>query len=82
MPASQHQSPKSDIEISQAAKKQPIIELAKERLGWQPTTRLHDGLSMTIAHFRKVVASASTARAGDESGPPRALEDQVPALTR
>jgi formate--tetrahydrofolate ligase len=33
MPASQHQSPKSDIEISQAAKKQPIIELAKERLG-------------------------------------------------
>ena len=33
MPASQHQSPKSDIEISQAAKKRPIIELAKERLG-------------------------------------------------
>jgi len=33
MPASQHQNPKSDIEISQAAKKRPIIELAKERLG-------------------------------------------------
>ena len=33
MPASQHQSPKSDIEISQAAKKRPIIELAKEKLG-------------------------------------------------
>src|ERR1700693_3888856 len=32
MPASQHQSPKSDIEISQNAKKRPIIELAKERL--------------------------------------------------
>src|ERR1700693_4100678 len=32
MPASQHQSPKSDIEISQNAKKRPIIQLAKERL--------------------------------------------------
>src|SRR5690349_23226631 len=33
MPASQHQNPKSDIEISQAAKKRPIIEIAKEKLG-------------------------------------------------
>src|ERR1700726_2793595 len=33
MPASQHQSPKSDIEISQSAKKRPIIDLAKEKLG-------------------------------------------------
>ena len=33
MPASQHQSPKSDIDIAQAAKKRPIMELAKEKLG-------------------------------------------------
>jgi formate--tetrahydrofolate ligase len=33
MPASQHQTPKSDIEISQAAKKTPILEIAKKRLG-------------------------------------------------
>src|SRR5438105_10527542 len=33
MPATQHQSPKSDIEISQAAKKRSIIELAREKLG-------------------------------------------------
>jgi formate--tetrahydrofolate ligase len=33
MPASQHLNPKSDIEISQAAKKTPIIEVAKKRLG-------------------------------------------------
>jgi formate--tetrahydrofolate ligase len=33
MPASQHQSPKSDIEISQTAKKRPILEVAKEKLG-------------------------------------------------
>jgi formate--tetrahydrofolate ligase len=33
MPASQHQSPKSDIDIAQAAKPRPIMELAKDRLG-------------------------------------------------
>ena len=36
MPAAQHQNPKSDIEIAQAAKKRPIMELAKEKLGIQP----------------------------------------------
>jgi formate--tetrahydrofolate ligase len=36
MPASQHQSPKSDIEISQAAKKRPILDIAKEKLGIGP----------------------------------------------
>src|SRR2546430_46039 len=33
MPVSQHQSPKSDIEIAQAAQKRPIMELAREKLG-------------------------------------------------
>jgi formate--tetrahydrofolate ligase len=33
MPASQHQNPKSDIEIAQAAKPRRIVDLAKERLG-------------------------------------------------
>ena len=36
MPATQHQSPKSDIEISQAAKKRPILDIAKEKLGISP----------------------------------------------
>src|SRR5438128_11694450 len=36
MPASQHQSPKSDIEIAQAAKKRPIMDIARERLGIAP----------------------------------------------
>src|ERR1700741_200622 len=36
MPASQHQSPKSDIEISQSAKKRPILDIAKEKLGIAP----------------------------------------------
>ena len=33
MPASQHQSPKSDIDISQAATKRRILDIAKEKLG-------------------------------------------------
>ncbi|MFZ1894295.1 MAG: formate--tetrahydrofolate ligase [Rhodoplanes sp.] len=36
MPAAQHINPKSDIEISQAAQKRPIIEIARERLGIAP----------------------------------------------
>ena len=34
--ASQHANPKSDIEISQAAKKQLIVDIARERLGIGP----------------------------------------------
>jgi formate--tetrahydrofolate ligase len=33
MPASQHKNPKSDIEISQVAKKRRILDIAKEKLG-------------------------------------------------
>ena len=33
MPAEQHKNPKSDIDIAQAAKMRPIMELAKEKLG-------------------------------------------------
>src|SRR5881275_1291142 len=36
MPASQHQSPKSDIEISQTATKRRIVDIAKEKLGIAP----------------------------------------------
>jgi formate--tetrahydrofolate ligase len=35
-PDSQHANPKSDIEISQAARKRPIMEIARDRLGIQP----------------------------------------------
>ena len=35
-PASQHVAPKSDIEISQAAEKRPIMTIAREKLGIAP----------------------------------------------
>jgi UDP-glucuronate decarboxylase len=34
--------------------RQPNIELAKAKLGWQPKVNLEDGLKETIAYFRKV----------------------------
>ena len=34
--SSQHLQPKSDIEISQAAKKRPILDIAREKLGIAP----------------------------------------------
>jgi formate--tetrahydrofolate ligase len=36
MTASQHANPKSDIEIAQAAKKRPIMDIAREKLGIGP----------------------------------------------
>jgi len=36
MTASQHANPKSDIEIAQAAKKRPIMDIAREKLGIAP----------------------------------------------
>src|SRR3984893_17133771 len=36
MPASQHQNPKFDIEIAQAAKPRRILDVAKEKLGIAP----------------------------------------------
>ncbi len=36
--------------------RQPNLELAKAKLGWEPKVNLEDGLKETIAYFRKVLA--------------------------
>ena len=35
--------------------RQPNIDLAKDKLGWQPKVRLEDGLKETIAYFKKMI---------------------------
>lgn len=35
--------------------RRPIIDLAKEKLGWQPSVDLEEGLKRTIAYFREVL---------------------------
>jgi UDP-glucuronate decarboxylase len=36
--------------------RQPDITLAKEKLGWQPSVQLDEGLSKTIEYFKKVIS--------------------------
>jgi len=35
--------------------RQPVIELAKKELGWQPTVALEEGLNKTIDYFRQII---------------------------
>ena len=37
------------------AQRRPVIDLAKERLGWQPSVDLEEGLKRTIAYFKEVI---------------------------
>ena len=37
------------------AQRRPVINLAKEMLGWQPTIELEEGLRRTIAYFREIL---------------------------
>jgi UDP-glucuronate decarboxylase len=39
--------------------RRPDISLAKEKLGWQPTVPLKEGLQRTIAYFEKCLAAAA-----------------------
>ncbi|MEL6799960.1 MAG: UDP-glucuronic acid decarboxylase family protein [Pseudomonadota bacterium] len=41
--------------------RQPIIEAAREHLGWAPQTKLEDGLKPTIAYFRGVLGDQAMA---------------------
>jgi UDP-glucuronate decarboxylase len=35
--------------------RQPNIDLAKDKLAWQPKVELKDGLRETIAYFKKMI---------------------------
>jgi UDP-glucuronate decarboxylase len=39
--------------------RQPDITLARERLDWEPTVPLRDGLRQTIAYFYQLLPSAA-----------------------
>jgi UDP-glucuronate decarboxylase len=38
--------------------RRPNIDLARRKLGWQPTIELEEGLNRTISYFREVIAKA------------------------
>lgn len=35
--------------------RRPVIDLAKEKLGWEPRIALEDGLKKTIEYFRTII---------------------------
>ena len=43
-----------DLPDDDPMQRQPDITLAREKLGWQPTVKLRDGLARTIDWFRKI----------------------------
>ena len=40
--------------------RQPIIKLAKDRLGWEPKIDLEEGLKKTIHYFEKILSKGDT----------------------
>ena len=43
-----------DLPVDDPTRRQPDIRLAKEKLGWQPNTKLRPGLEKTIAWFKSI----------------------------
>ena len=48
---------KNEIKKVRACDLKRYITLAKNVLGWSPTTDLRAGLALTVEHFRKVLES-------------------------
>jgi UDP-glucuronate decarboxylase len=45
-------------------RRQPLIELAKEQLIWEPTTELDEGLHRTVEYFNKIIAAVPAVELG------------------
>ncbi|CAL8069248.1 unnamed protein product [Calicophoron daubneyi] len=43
--------------VDDPQRRRPVIEVAKEQLGWEPTVQLFEGLTETIGYFREYVES-------------------------
>ena len=60
--------------------RQPDITLAKEKLGWEPTISLEQGLEKTIDYFRSVIAGQETYQFR-HTGPIEAPSNHLPFPT-
>jgi UDP-glucuronate decarboxylase len=43
------------LPLDDPKQRQPNIDLARDRLDWQPKVNLEDGLKETITYFKKMV---------------------------
>jgi dTDP-glucose 4,6-dehydratase len=59
------------LPVDDPTRRRPDISLARSALGWEPTTRLRDGLAVTAAYLAeeaRMAASATTEGGGSETG--------------
>jgi len=47
-------------------RRQPLIELAKEQLRWEPTTELDEGLYRTVEYFSNIIAAVPAVELGSK----------------
>lgn len=59
IPGSKSQIVYKDLPQDDPKQRQPDISLAKDKLGWEPTIELQEGLTKTIAYFREIVAATA-----------------------
>lgn len=45
----------NDLPQDDPLQRQPLIDLAKKRLGWEPTIELEEGLKKTIDYFKEII---------------------------
>lgn len=45
------------LPVDDPTQRQPDITKARERLGWEPTVGLRDGIARTVEHFRSIVSN-------------------------
>ena len=49
-----------DLPEDDPVQRKPDISLAKEKLGWEPSIQLEEGLNSTIRYFSEIIASSKT----------------------
>ncbi len=47
------------LPVNDPMQRRPCIDLAREKLGWEPTVQLEEGLRHTISYFREILGQAS-----------------------
>ena len=50
-----------DLPVDDPRQRKPDITLAREKLGWEPTIQLREGLTKTIAYFDRLLRSDGAA---------------------
>lgn len=62
-------------------RRQPVIALAKEKLGWEPTIELREGLRQTISYYKDLLQRADSQISDENSKPAKPAPHLIMSLT-